>query len=108
MNVEDVPPDFPQEFLGAVSGAHPKLIVRKNDCGEFVSEAESQRADRWAICADLCEQLVHYVNKHTKEGEPREAFVAKVARAVDSKRAGWELSLAEAEWVKARLRALYP
>jgi len=106
MDSDDVPADFPQEFLGAVTGAQPKLLVGKNDRGEYLSESAAQRAERWAICADLCEQLGEYVNKKWNGEGPRDAFAEKVAHALDLKRATWGLSLAEAGWVKARLRAL--
>jgi hypothetical protein len=101
----DVPTDFPCEFLGAVHGAHPKLLVRKNERGEYVTESESHRAQRWAICADLCEQLVDYVNKQWAGEGPRQAFVEKVVRALDARKSRWGISRAESDWITARLRA---
>jgi hypothetical protein len=40
MPLTHVPRDFPQEFLGTVSGAQPKLLVLKNERGEYVSVAD--------------------------------------------------------------------
>jgi hypothetical protein len=105
MNTDDVPGDFPQEFLEAVSGAQPKLLVRKSQRGEYISEAQSLRAERWAICVDICEQLVDYVNKHwTGEGH-RHDYVEKVVRALNAKRMQWGISHAETAWIAVRLRA---
>lgn len=105
MNADDVPTDFPREFVGAVPGAQPKLLVQKNENGEYVSEAKSLRAERWAICADLCEQLVHYVNKHWNGQPPRAAYVEQVVQALDAKKSQWGVSRAEVDWVAARLSA---
>lgn len=105
MNSEDVPADFPHEFLEAVSGAQPKLLVRESERGEYISEAQNLRAERWAICGDLCEQLVGYLNKHPNGVEPRGASVEKVVRALDGKRSQWGISRAETDWIAARLRA---
>lgn len=105
MNADDVPADFPQEFLGTVSGAQPKLLVQKNERGEYVSEAESRRAERWAICQDLCEQLVDYVDQHWDGDGSRLQYVEQVILAVASKRSRWGISEAEAEWIGEHLRA---
>lgn len=105
MNPDDVPADFPQEFLEAVSGVQPKLLVRKSEFGKYVSEAESLRAERWAICADICEQLVDYMNKHwTGEGH-RQDYVEKVVQALNARRMQWGISHAEVAWIAVRLRA---
>jgi hypothetical protein len=101
----EVPRDFPHEFSGSVAGAQPKLLVSQQPDGTYVDTPESLRWERWAICADLCEQLIEYVNKHWTGEGPRDAFADRVALAMDSKKAAWGISVAEADWVKARLRA---
>ena len=62
------------------------------------------RAERYAICGDLREQLVEYVNKKLRESSQRaDALVPKVIASVQSKRFGWGLSPAEATWVCGQL-----
>lgn len=103
MTITDIPEDFPNELSGAVAGVQPKLIVSKED-GRFVDDAETRRAERYAICADLREQLVEYVNKKVRESSQRaDALVPKVIASVQSKRFGWGLSPAEATWICGQL-----
>jgi hypothetical protein len=71
---------------------------------DSTSTDASLRAERWAICADLCEQLVDYVNKNWDGEGPRDAFVEKVVRALDSKKAQWGIWRSEVDWIAARLR----
>jgi hypothetical protein len=101
---EDVPADFPQEFLGAVTGAQPKVLVERTSDGRYVDSASVQRRDRWLICADLREQLIDYVRKNMPPNTSAALYAVKVAVAMERKRAGWGLSLAEAAWVTNQLR----
>ena len=78
-----VPPDFPRPApSGAVPGAQPKLLARK-ERGMFVAgpSVPEVRA-RYEVCEDL------------------------VTRSVRQKAFGWGLSPAETEWVLGRLAAL--
>lgn len=103
MTITDIPEDFPNELSGAVAGAQPKLLVSKDD-GRLVDDAETVRAERYAICVDLREQLVEYVNKKLRESSQRaDALVPKVIASVQRKRFGWGLSPAEATWVCGQL-----
>lgn len=104
MTITDaVPEDFPNGVAGAVAGMQPKLLVRKED-GRFVDNAETVRAERYAICVDLREQLVAYVNKKLHaSSQSADALLPEVIASVQSKRFGWGLSPAEATWVCAQL-----
>jgi hypothetical protein len=103
MDDADVPPDFPQEVLGAVPGAQPKLLVHRTADGRYVDTAASLRAERWAICQDLCEQLVDYVNKHLPPGESAAAYASTLGVAIERKRKSWGMSEAEIAWVRREL-----
>lgn len=99
MTITDIPEDFTNELSGAVAGAQPKLLVSKDD-GRLVDDAETVRAERYAICVDLREQLVEYVNKKVRESAQRaDALVPKVIASVQRRRFGWGFSPAEASWV---------
>lgn len=100
-----VPDDFPQEFLGSVSGAQPKLLLERADDGSYVDSTVARRRDRWLICVDLREQLIDYVYKHLPASTSASACVESVIHAVERKRAGWGLSIAEADWLGKQLRA---
>lgn len=104
---EEVPADFPQEFLGAVAGAQAKLLLKRTADGEYIDSASGQRRDRWLICVDLREQLVDYVHKHLPPDTAVRDYAESVARAVDRKRTQWGLSLAESAWVANQLRARF-
>jgi hypothetical protein len=99
----EVPEDFPHEFLGSVGGAQAKLLVHRTADGHYVDTAASLRAERWAICQDLCEQLVDYVNKHLPSGQTPGAYASTVGVAIERKRASWGMSEAEIAWVRREL-----
>ena len=104
-----VPPDFPRPApSGAVPGAQPKLLARK-ERGMFVAgpSVPEVRA-RYEVCEDLAHQLVSYSDrKHRENPQWLQAQLAdKVTRSVRQKAFGWGLSPAETEWVLGRLAAL--
>jgi hypothetical protein len=103
-NDDEVPADFPQEFLGAVTGAQPKVLVERTSDGRYVDTASVQRRDRWLICVDLREQLIDYVHKNRPPSSSAAQYTLKVADAVERKRGDWGLSPAEAAWVTNQLR----
>jgi hypothetical protein len=106
-NTEQVPLDFPQEFLGSVSGAQPKLLVEKDLDGSYVDTAIVRRRERWLICVDLREQLIDYVHKHRPSETALAQYVVQVIEALERKRAGWGISELEAAWISAQLRARF-
>ncbi|TFZ08951.1 hypothetical protein [Ramlibacter humi] len=102
---QDVPADFPQEFLSAVSGAQPKLAVYRTSDGRYIDESVGLRAERWGWCVDLLEQLVDYVHAHVVPMTPAaytEKVCASVMRARFRQTRG--ISLAEADWLCMKLR----
>jgi hypothetical protein len=104
-----IPPDFPQAALtGAVPGAQPKLLARKEG-GTFVADsAEPELRARYDACEDLAHQLVSYrVRKLTQNPQWSNAQLAdKITRSVRQRAFGWGLSPAETEWVLRRVAAL--
>lgn len=98
----EVPEDFPRDYLGAVSGAQPKLLVIKDAAGRYVSAAPD-REKRWRHCQDLCEQLVDYVNKKLPAGESLPSYATKVGAAVGSKLEKLKIWPEEATWIRGEL-----
>ena len=99
-----IPTDFPSDYLGGVPGAQPKLLVQVNERGEYVSDGQALRRVRWECCADLCDQLVNYVDSRWDGHESREAFVDKVVQATGAKKEIWGLSASEVAWIQAQVR----
>lgn len=105
-----VPADFPRTAtVGAVPGAQPKLLVRK-EAGRFtpVMLSESDIQARHELCEDLVQQLLRYSARKQSErpGWTPAQVHARVAASVRQKAFGWGLSPAEAEWVLRRWAAL--
>lgn len=107
MGPYEVPEDFPKnDWLGAVSGAQPKVLVRQNGDRYEVSSEEARWA-RYDICEDLAQQLVPYTTRKMSENSwaledalPRiEAGVAKKVHSCQ-----WDFSAAEVVWIMKRVR----
>lgn len=94
-----VPRDFPYDpFPSAVSGVQPKLSVRRVN-GQFVQGiSDDERAERFAICADLAEQLVVYCRRKHAE-RPDESMEELLQRIEDATRVkAWDVSPIELTW----------
>lgn len=95
----NIPSDFPREIAGAVPGAQPKLLVRKEG-DRYVSEGnEEERAERYGICVDMVEQLApraqRYHGAHPDWG--REGVQERLHAAIRAK--GWDFTEAEIQWI---------
>lgn len=98
-----VPSDFPWSGGGAVSGAQPKLAVRRI-AGEFVAgSAEDEQRARYDACLSLVDELVMYSQrKRTQLADlSLQQYMRRVREAVVLKR--WDLDAAEVTWVMQRL-----
>lgn len=99
-----IPPDFPRdERLGAVTGAHPKVLVREVH-GKFVADRTADEVQAaYDMCVDLVSELRTYCDRKEREHPrlDRLALLRKVRTALKSKR--WDLSDAEIDWVMGRL-----
>ena len=98
-----VPDDFPQEFLGSVAGAQPKLLLERDVDGRYVESGSVRRRERWLICVDLREQLIAYVFKHRPSETALSQYVVQVISALERKRTGWGISELEAAWIGRQL-----
>lgn len=100
-----VPKDFPRSLpLASLTGAHPKLAVVFRD-GKYVQEySEEERATRFEICDDLCEQLVVYsLRKMASKPEwTLEQYLGQLRAGLPRK--GWGLTDAEMDWLVERLK----
>lgn len=108
MSRQVVPEDFPKnDWLGAVPGAQPKLLVRQNgERYEGVSTEEARR-ERYDICEDLAQQLARYTRRKMSENSwsLEEALLrveASVAKKVHN--CQWDFSAAEVIWIMKRTR----
>jgi len=109
MASRDIPNDFPPAVsLGVVSGAHPKLLVRKEGDQFVFGLDEAFVRSRYELCEDLAQQLFRYsARKHTEHPQwTQEQLLAKVDAALRAKSFSWGLSPAEDAWVLQRLAAL--
>lgn len=105
----EVPESFPRDVWPALlSGAQPKLAVRRID-GKYVTGlTKAERAERYEVCAHLVEQLVAYCRRKQVERpeEPLESLLRRVDAAVRTK--GWNFSPIELNWCMARVSEALP
>ena len=102
----EVPDDFPRDdAISVVSGAQPKLCVRKSGDKYFASQTVAEREERWSICEDLAHQLIGKAQKDAASHPEHCADITleRVRAAVARK--GW-VSSDELTWLIARLRSL--
>ena len=80
-------------------GAQPKLLVRKEG-DRYVSERnEEERAERYAICVDMVEQLRPHAQRH-HDAHPdwgRQGVRDRLHAAIRAK--GWDFTEAEIQWI---------
>lgn len=110
MSTRQIHPEFPREPTpGAVGGAQPKLLLRRNEVGKYVSPglSDGEVSARFELCNDLVGQLLQYVLRKKLENPAwsDEFNLARTKRGVEQKvRAGaWQISLAEIDWVMSRV-----
>ncbi|MEM5368929.1 hypothetical protein V4C53_23255 [Paraburkholderia azotifigens] len=100
-----VPDDFPCAMPGVVSGAQPKVVVRRTGDGRYTAETQEKRFERWDICEDLAQQLVSVAHKESakRPAYTRDMTLERIRKAVANK--GW-ISPEELEWLMRRVRTL--
>lgn len=106
MNLNDVPEDFPRVAIpAAVTGVQPKIAVREIDGRYVAGQTEEERWERWDICEDLAQQLLHVARRDEAEhpGQKREMTLRRVRISVSQKR--W-CSEDELDWLIGRLAVL--
>lgn len=103
-------PDFPHEtILGTVPGMQPKLLVRQQDDGKFAAGGTTlaEVVARFELCDDLAEQLSIYslVKRNDNPSWTIDFNVERTRSAMTEKvKSGkWSLSLAEQDWIIARV-----
>lgn len=107
-----IPANFPRRtVLSSLSGAAPKLAVRRTADGMYTNEApEDEYLEAYNIAEDLAQQMKEYICRKEKEdpSRTREALLQRLREAMGSKcRSGeWEIALAEQDWVMQRVTEL--
>ncbi|MGY2491135.1 hypothetical protein [Cupriavidus sp. CP313] len=108
MSRQVIPEDFPKnDWLGAVSGAQPKLLVRQNGERYEGPSTEEARWQRYEKCEDLAQQLAPYTRRKMSENswsleETLPRVEASVAKKVHN--CQWDFSAAEVTWIMKRTR----
>jgi len=106
-----VPEDFPREpVLGAVSGMHPKLLVRRVD-GKYVDGfSEEALCARHNNCEDMASQLAEYVQRKRLQNSAwtLEEFLVRVEDALRIKvqSGAWYFTPEEIVWMMKRVHHL--
>ncbi|QNB12623.1 hypothetical protein G5S35_14270 [Paraburkholderia tropica] len=101
---DDIPDDFPRgAFSAVVSGHGPKVCARLSGEVYRADPTEEELYERWALCADLAEQLVDVARKDLVAHPELTSLqvLERVGRAVKAK--NWVAS-DELEWLIRHLR----
>jgi hypothetical protein len=104
-----LPANFPRALLlGAVSGAQPKLLVRRID-GEYVTGlTDDELLSRHDYCENLVQQLVAYSRRKETENPDwtHEFNLERTTKALVQKgRTGeWDITVDEQAWMMGRIR----
>jgi hypothetical protein len=99
------PADFPRDYaLGAVSGAQPKLLVRKAATGFVSGLTADELYARYEACYDLVNQLAVYCSRKLDERPEWTAseLLEKVQASLRA-RADWDFSESEVRWMMEQL-----
>jgi hypothetical protein len=104
-------PDFPIEPIpGAVGGAHPKLLLRRDANGTYVipSRSPEEIMHRFTVADDIADQLVDYFKRKkskypnwTDEKNYERIRLALINKAEEGK---WPFTDAEQAWIMCRVR----
>ncbi|WP_277183301.1 hypothetical protein [Caballeronia sp. BR00000012568055] len=110
MSLKPFPVDFPRtSSQGAISGAQPKLLLRKVGDTYQAGPTDDEVYERFIVCDDLAEQLAAYASrKMTANAWSLETAMAKVEAGVFKKvHSGiWDFSTAEVAWTIERMRQI--
>lgn len=105
--------DFPREATpGAVSGAKPKLLLRRSGAGtyELPRRSTEEVRQRFEAADDVVAQLYRYFVREQGEHPEwsTESNLERIRLGLANKAAEgkWPFSLAEQRWIMARLREL--
>ena len=105
---EKIPSDFPTDgLLGAVTGAHPKLLLTEFD-GKFYQQGTCppERFQRWDVCKDLARQFSEKCLE-SKAGKRSHMSEVEILRQYFDRllKTGW-VSEAEGVWIIHRVAAV--
>jgi hypothetical protein len=98
--VADIPANFPRDAtLGAVSGAQPKVLIRKIGLNYFGGLTNDELRLRFDVCSDLVEQLIPYAERKQSE-QPScttAVILRRIGRGIEAKK--WGQSHNEIDWI---------
>ncbi|CAG2156684.1 hypothetical protein LMG31506_05784 [Cupriavidus yeoncheonensis] len=110
MHNPKVPDDFPRDpFPASLAGTQAKVAARRINGRCVVGLTDDERAERYAMCLDLVEQLVAYCRRKALEQPTRSPneLLDWVERGVRNKQAVWQLGGPEVDWIVAQMRWSY-
>ncbi|CAL8476893.1 conserved protein of unknown function (plasmid) [Caballeronia sp. S22] len=110
MSQKHLPVDFPRSpSQGAISGAQPKLLLRKVGDTYHAGPTDDEVYERYIACDDLAEQLAAYAyRKMTANAWSLQTALSKVEAGVLKKVDSgiWDFSTAEVAWTMERTRQI--
>lgn len=100
-----IPQDFPRDYgLGAVSGAQPKLVVRKIGDAYVQGLSDEERYARYDNCVDMVNQLERYCQRKLRErADWTIAELLEKVRVTVRGKVEWDFSAGEVEWMMSKL-----
>lgn len=112
MPINAIPCNFPfPTSSGAIAGAMPKVLLRRRAGQLHLGQTEDERAERYAICADMADQLVGYCHRKASENPAwsEEFTVDRAARGLQAKAYSgqWQFSAAEVNWIIQQIRSTF-
>lgn len=106
----EIHPDFPNEPIqGAVSGTHPKILLRKTFNGMYTLPRRSPAdvVQRFEAANDITNQLVKYFKRkkaeHPEWTDEKNIERIRLALVKNSETGKWPFSEAEQSWIINRL-----
>jgi uncharacterized protein (DUF2252 family) len=110
MSPKPLPVDFPRtSSQGAISGAQPKLLLRKVGDTYQAGPTDDEVHERYLVCDDLAEQLAAYTSrKMTANTWSLQTALSMVEAGVLKKVDGgiWDFSTEEVAWTMERTRQI--
>jgi|GEM_PF-936604 len=110
MSPKSLPVDFPRtSWQGAISGALPKLLLRKVGDTYQAGPTDDEVYERFIVCDDLAEQLAAYASrKMTANAWSLETALSKVEAGVVKKvdSGVWDFLTEEVTWTMKRTRQI--
>lgn len=108
--IQTLHPDFPDEIVGSISGAHDKLLLCRAEDGTYHGPRRSREETmhRFEVADDLVEQLVAYFKRKKAEfpewADEKNFERIRLALVQKSRQGKWPFNQSEQLWIMDRVR----